>query len=77
MRERLFTLALAALALVVGPGRAEAAGCTLQKIADLTVTMAGLRPVVAAQINGADARLFIDTGSSSACSARPAPPSSA
>ena len=64
MRERLFAIALAVLALVVGPGRAEAAGCTLQKIADLTVTMAGLRPVVAAQINGADAKLFIDTGSS-------------
>jgi tetratricopeptide (TPR) repeat protein/predicted aspartyl protease len=62
MRERLFTLALAVLALAVGPGRAEAAGCTLQKIADLTVTMEGLRPVVAAQINGADAKLFIDTG---------------
>ncbi len=64
MRERLLALALAALALFAGPGRAEAAGCTLQKIADLPVTMMGLNPTVTTQINGQDARLFIDTGAS-------------
>jgi tetratricopeptide (TPR) repeat protein/predicted aspartyl protease len=56
-------LALAVLGLAMaGPQTARAAGCTLQKIADLPVTMVGLRPVVSAQINGQDARLFIDTG---------------
>jgi predicted aspartyl protease/tetratricopeptide (TPR) repeat protein len=64
MRERLAALALAVLALTAGPGSAAAAaaGCTLQKIADLPVTMAGMQPMVTAKINGQDARLFIDTG---------------
>jgi len=63
MRERLFALALAALALFAGPERAAAASCTLQKIADLPVTMSGLNGTIPAQIDGQDARFFIDTGS--------------
>jgi len=63
MRERAFALALAALALLAGPDRAAAAVCTLQKIADLPVTMSGRNATIPAQINGQEARFFIDTGS--------------
>ena len=63
MRERVFALALAALALLAGPDRAAAAVCTLQKIADLPVTMSGMNATIPVQINGQDARFFIDTGS--------------
>ena len=61
MRARLATLALTVLALTAAPGSAGAS-CTLLKIADLPVTMAGMQPMVTAKINDQDARLFIDTG---------------
>jgi tetratricopeptide (TPR) repeat protein len=38
-------------------------GCTLAKLAELPVTMQGLKPVVSVKINGADARLIADSGS--------------
>jgi predicted aspartyl protease len=38
------------------------AGCKLAKVAELPVTMIGLRPVVHAQINGADALFIADSG---------------
>lgn len=63
MRARPIALALAALALFAGSERAAAATCTLQKIADLPVTMSGRNATIPAQINGQDARFFIDTGS--------------
>ena len=62
MRERLLALALAVLALGAAPGPVDAAGCTLAKIAELPVTMEGMSAAVTAQINGQDAKLFIDTG---------------
>lgn len=62
MRAQSITLALAALALLAAPDAAGAAGCTLQKIADLPVTMSGMNATVSAQIDGQDARFFIDTG---------------
>lgn len=38
------------------------AGCRLVELAELPVTMNGLRPTVTAQINGSDAVLILDTG---------------
>ncbi|MDB5464100.1 MAG: hypothetical protein JWP28_3383 [Phenylobacterium sp.] len=54
-------LAASALALA-GAGQASAAGCQLQKIAELPVTMAGLRPLIPAKLNGKDALFLVDTG---------------
>ena len=62
MTIRSMLLALAA-ALVAALGEPAAAKCELQKAAELPVTMVGLRPTIAAKINGADVRLFIDSGS--------------
>jgi tetratricopeptide (TPR) repeat protein/predicted aspartyl protease len=54
-------LALSILA-AAGPV-AAATSCQLAKVADLPVTMDGLRPIVTATINGKEARFLIDTGS--------------
>jgi tetratricopeptide (TPR) repeat protein len=52
--------ALAALALTAaGPALAA---CQFQKIAEVPVTMDGLRPTLTAQINGKEGRFLIDTG---------------
>jgi len=51
----LFTLATLPLA-------AFADGCKVGKIADLPVTMNGMRPMVTAKINGVDARFIADSG---------------
>ncbi len=39
-----------------------AAGCTIGQIAELPVTMNEMRPMVAAKINGTDARFLLDSG---------------
>ncbi|MBS0334881.1 MAG: aspartyl protease family protein, partial [Proteobacteria bacterium] len=39
------------------------ADCKFQKIAELPVTMEGMRPIITAQVNGQDAKFLIDTGS--------------
>ncbi len=52
---------LAAILATVPAGRALAA-CTLARIAELPVTMAGLRALVPAKINGADAEFVLDSG---------------
>jgi tetratricopeptide (TPR) repeat protein len=39
-----------------------AAGCKLLEVADLAVTMEGLRPVVVAKMNDVDARFVLDSG---------------
>ena len=41
---------------------AASAGCNLEKIAEMPVTMEGLRPVVMVKINGVEGRLILDTG---------------
>jgi tetratricopeptide (TPR) repeat protein len=38
------------------------ADCTLAKLAELPVTMEGLKPVISVKINGADARMVADSG---------------
>ena len=37
--------------------------CELGKIAELPITMAGLRPLIIAQVNGKDAKFLLDSGS--------------
>jgi tetratricopeptide (TPR) repeat protein len=52
--------ALALAAAAIAP--AAHADCKFQKIAELPVTMDGLRPTIMTQINGQDAKFMIDTG---------------
>jgi hypothetical protein len=52
MKRRLIAFLLAALSLAAPASRALAAGCVLEKVADLPVTMSGMRPLVSAKING-------------------------
>ena len=54
-------LLLVAVAVLLG-SRAYAAGCTLGRLAELPVTMNGLRPLVHAKINGNDAVFVADSG---------------
>ena len=42
---------------------AQAQGkCELGKVAELPISMAGLRPLITAQVNGKDARFLLDSG---------------
>src|SRR3954464_12770381 len=56
-----FRAALAAAALVLAPAAAQAA-CKVGKMADLPVTMSGLRPLISARINGVEASFIADSG---------------
>jgi predicted aspartyl protease len=56
-----WSAALAMLLLSLAPARSESA-CTLGLLAELPVTMAGLRPLVSAQFNGSEALLLVDSG---------------
>jgi tetratricopeptide (TPR) repeat protein len=61
----LFALPLFALplfALLLAAPVPSMAGCQIFKLAELPVTMAGLRPLVPARINGADALFIADSG---------------
>ncbi|HUN28052.1 MAG TPA: tetratricopeptide repeat protein [Steroidobacteraceae bacterium] len=61
MRGRYPLLALTLLALCVPTARA-ASRCELRRVAELPVTMNGLRPLVPAKINGANAQFIVDSG---------------
>jgi Aspartyl protease len=54
--------AIALISIVVGPRAQAAERCTLGKVAELPVTMAGYRPLVTAGINGKEARFVLDSG---------------
>ncbi len=58
---RLGRLSLAFLCVATIVGRASAA-CTLDKIAELPVTMLGLEPTISAKVNGGEARFVADSG---------------
>lgn len=58
---RALLLLLVGAAGLLGP-RAHAAGCSLGRLAELPVTMNGLRPMVHAKINGTDAVFLADSG---------------
>ena len=62
MSVRPFTLALLVLAALALPLAALADGCQIAQVAELKVTMDGLRPLVAAKINGRDAKFIADSG---------------
>ena len=55
------SVALVSLIALASAGEASAA-CQFQKIADVPVTMEGLRPTIMAKINGQDAKFLVDTG---------------
>ncbi len=54
--------ALLILGLALAAAPAAFGACQLGQIAELPVTMQGLRPTLSVQINGADARLIADSG---------------
>lgn len=58
MFGRLVCVSLAALAIPL----AAQADCQMSELFELPVTMQGLRPIVPAKINGADARFVLDSG---------------
>ncbi|HZZ66628.1 MAG TPA: aspartyl protease family protein, partial [Phenylobacterium sp.] len=62
MTRRPILAPFAALALAAGASGAQAAACQFQKIADVPVTMNGLRPTIMTQIDGRDAKFLVDTG---------------
>jgi tetratricopeptide (TPR) repeat protein len=57
-----FACLAAALAVAVASGAHAQAKCELGKVAELPITMAGLRPLITAQVNGKDARFLLDSG---------------
>jgi hypothetical protein len=62
MKLRRLTPVLLSVALATPGARSFAAPCKVDRLAELPVTMAGLRPTVAAKINGADATFIADSG---------------
>jgi tetratricopeptide (TPR) repeat protein/predicted aspartyl protease len=61
MKGRVSAVVLLTVALAAATAPAVAR-CTLSKLAELPVTMTGLRPIVSANINGADATFIADSG---------------
>jgi len=51
-----------AAAFAMGAAGHAAAACQLGKLAELPVTMAGLRPMVTVKINGQEAKFLVDSG---------------
>lgn len=62
MQLRIAPIVLAAFAILGANPAAAAEGCVLGKVADLPVTMMGLRPTVKAKINGVEASFLFDSG---------------
>src|SRR5581483_2976841 len=56
-----FSFALLVLAFSAASSRTEAA-CSITKMAELPVTLAGLRPIVPVSFNGSQAQLVVDSG---------------
>src|SRR5260370_28591541 len=62
MKTHTILTALTVLGLS-GAAAQAVAGCKLNTVVALPVTMEGLRPMVPAKINGADASFILDSGS--------------
>ena len=62
MGVRVAAISAAVVGLATSPVAGRAAECKIGKIAELPVTMNGLRPMVTAQINGVDAQFIADSG---------------
>jgi tetratricopeptide (TPR) repeat protein/predicted aspartyl protease len=54
--------AIALILLSTSPPTRAAETCTLGKVAEIPITMAGFRPLLTAKINGQDARFVLDSG---------------
>jgi hypothetical protein len=61
MHIRGLRVCLIALTISMAPSIGMA-DCKLYKVAELPVTMSGLRPLVSTKINGADAEFVVDSG---------------
>jgi predicted aspartyl protease/regulator of sirC expression with transglutaminase-like and TPR domain len=48
--------------LALGSSALAQSQCDLGKVAELPITMAGLRPLITAQVNGRDAKFLLDSG---------------
>jgi tetratricopeptide (TPR) repeat protein/predicted aspartyl protease len=62
MAVRAFAVTVAAFTALAFVPRACADTCKIARIAELPVTMSGLRPMVTAKINGRDAKFIADSG---------------
>src|SRR5580693_7573455 len=56
-------LAVATVSICLAPSSVLATGCKLGKLAEVPITMVGLRPTIPAKINDTDVRLLVDSGS--------------
>ena len=56
---------------LLGASQSALASCRLAKIVELPVTMSGLQPMVAAQINGVDQMFIVDSGAFFSMISRP------
>lgn len=63
MRDRRPAAILAFVLLALAQATAQGA-CQIEQFAELPVTMTGLRPIVAAKINGVNANFLLDSGAS-------------
>lgn len=59
---RVYCAGIALILLSAAPRTRAAEGCTLGKVADIPISMAGFRPLITARINGQDARFVLDSG---------------
>ena len=55
-------LAFGAMMVMAAASPALAAGCTLGRMAEMPVTMSGMRPLITVKINGKDAAFIADSG---------------
>ncbi|HEX2818460.1 MAG TPA: aspartyl protease family protein [Phenylobacterium sp.] len=62
MTPRVLASAAALSVLAFARAGPASAACQFQKIAEVPVTMEGLRPTIMAKINGQDAKFLVDTG---------------
>src|SRR5665213_2524427 len=61
-RKALLSVAAFAAFMVAAGAAAAAPACKLERIAELPVRMAGLRPSITTKVNGTDMQLLVDTG---------------
>ena len=74
VRGAIACLAALTAALTAAPTAQAADACKLVKLADLPVTMAGLRPLISTKINGKDALFLVDSGAFYSMLAADTPP---
>ena len=60
--KALWLASILSIALAAASGAAAAPGCQLAMLAELPVTMDGLKPIISATVNGQPARLIVDSG---------------